>query len=60
MSCSGIEERVAQLDLATWKMYRLPDQELTTRFLTSNFMKHNIDLTQYKCGRMKPLLRSQQ
>jgi hypothetical protein len=24
-SCSGIEERITQLDLATWKMYHLPD-----------------------------------
>ncbi len=43
-----------------WKMYRLPNQELTTRFLTSNIMKHNPDLTQYKCGRMKPVWLLQQ
>jgi hypothetical protein len=30
MSCSGIEERVTQLDPATWKMNRLPDRELAT------------------------------
>jgi hypothetical protein len=59
MSCSGIEERVTQLDLATWNLYRLPDRELTTRFLTSNFTKHNPGLTQYECGCMKPLLRLQ-